>query len=194
MKVTQLWLFETLWAIHSGILQARILEWVAFSLSRESSQPRDWTQVSCIPGRFFTSWATRESLLFLNVDIYLPFRIGFPVFHKFWYAMFPFSVVPRYFFFPLLNSSWHTGCSEVYCLISTHLLIFQFSFCYWFRFMLLLLEKTVGTNSIFLHLLRLFLWYNIWSILENISSYWEEYIFCSCWVKWFSHVCQVHFV
>ena len=43
-----------------GILQARILEWVAFPFSRGSSQPRDWTQVSCITGRFFTSWATRE--------------------------------------------------------------------------------------------------------------------------------------
>ena len=38
-----------------GILQARILEWVAFPFSRASSQPRDRTQVSCITGRFFTS-------------------------------------------------------------------------------------------------------------------------------------------
>ena len=38
-----------------GILQARILEWVAFSFSRGSSQPRDRTQVSRITGRFFTS-------------------------------------------------------------------------------------------------------------------------------------------
>ena len=44
------------------ILQARILEWVAFSLSRASSQPRDWTQVSHIAGKFFTSWAIRETL------------------------------------------------------------------------------------------------------------------------------------
>ena len=44
-----------------GILQARILEWVAFPFSRESSQPRDRTQVSCIAGGFFTSWATREA-------------------------------------------------------------------------------------------------------------------------------------
>ena len=44
-----------------GTLQARILEWVAFPFSRGSSQPRDWTQVSQIAGRFFTSWATREA-------------------------------------------------------------------------------------------------------------------------------------
>ena len=46
-------------SIH-GISQARILEWVAIPLSRVSSQPRDWTQVSWIAGRFFIIWATRE--------------------------------------------------------------------------------------------------------------------------------------
>ena len=44
-----------------GVLQARILEWVAFPFSRGSSQPGDQTQVSHIAGRFFTSWATREA-------------------------------------------------------------------------------------------------------------------------------------
>ena len=44
-----------------GILQAKILKWVAFLFSRWSSQPRDRTQVSCIAGRFFTFWATREA-------------------------------------------------------------------------------------------------------------------------------------
>ena len=53
-------LFGTLWTVH-GILQARILGWVAFPFSRRSSQARDWTQVSCTAGRFFTSWATREA-------------------------------------------------------------------------------------------------------------------------------------
>ena len=43
------------------ILQARILEWVAIFFSRESSQPRNQTPVSCIAGRFFTNWATREA-------------------------------------------------------------------------------------------------------------------------------------
>ena len=38
----------------------RILEWVAYPFSRGSSQPRNWTRVSCIAGSFFTSWATRE--------------------------------------------------------------------------------------------------------------------------------------
>ena len=43
-----------------GISQARILERVAIPFSRGSSQPRDWNWVSCIAGRFFTIWATRE--------------------------------------------------------------------------------------------------------------------------------------
>ena len=48
------------YSVH-GIFQARILEWVAFPFSRILSQLRDWTQVSRIAGRFFSSWATREA-------------------------------------------------------------------------------------------------------------------------------------
>ena len=63
VKATQSCL--TLWdpmdyTLH-GILQARILEWVAFPFSKGFSQPRDQTQVSRIAGRFFTSWATKEA-------------------------------------------------------------------------------------------------------------------------------------
>ena len=47
-----------------GILQARILEWVAIPSSKGSSWPRDQTQVSCITGRFFTIWPTREAYSF----------------------------------------------------------------------------------------------------------------------------------
>ena len=46
-----------------GILQARIQEWVAIPFSRGSSQPRDQTWVSCIAGKFFTIWVTREVCL-----------------------------------------------------------------------------------------------------------------------------------
>ena len=48
-----------------GISQARILEWVATSFSRGSSQPRDRTYISCIGRRILYHWATREFLLFL---------------------------------------------------------------------------------------------------------------------------------
>ena len=47
-------------SIH-GILQGRILANVALPFSGGSSQPRDWTQVSSIAGRFFTVRATREA-------------------------------------------------------------------------------------------------------------------------------------
>ena len=39
-----------------------ILEWLAYPFSSRSSQPRNWTWISCIAGGFFTSWATREDL------------------------------------------------------------------------------------------------------------------------------------
>ena len=74
-----------------GILKARILEWVAFPFSRESSQPRDWTQVSHIAGVFFTSWAIRElpydpTILLLgiylkNMKILIWKNIGTPSIH-----------------------------------------------------------------------------------------------------------------
>ena len=44
-----------------GILQERILEWIAISFSRGFSQPRNQTWVSWIAGRFFTNWAMRET-------------------------------------------------------------------------------------------------------------------------------------
>ena len=44
-----------------GILEARILEWVAFPFSRGSSLPRDQAQVSCIAGGFFTSLDIRDT-------------------------------------------------------------------------------------------------------------------------------------
>ena len=52
------------------ILQAGILEWVAFPFSGASSQPRDRSQVSHIASGFFTSWATRET------QEYYPFSSG----------------------------------------------------------------------------------------------------------------------
>ena len=46
-----------------GIFQASVMEWIAISFSRGSSRPRNRTGVSCIAGRFFTSWAIRKALL-----------------------------------------------------------------------------------------------------------------------------------
>ena len=58
-SLSHVWLFVTPW-LHA-ILQARILEWVAFPFSKGSSQPRDWTRVSLIADGFLTSWATMEA-------------------------------------------------------------------------------------------------------------------------------------
>ena len=68
-SLIRVWLFEIPWPVahqaplSMGILQARILDWVAMVSSRGSSQCRDWTQVSWIAGRFFISWATRAAPL-----------------------------------------------------------------------------------------------------------------------------------
>ena len=59
--------FSTSWTValqaplSMGILQARILEWVAISFSRGSSQPRDRTSISCISRWVLSHWATREA-------------------------------------------------------------------------------------------------------------------------------------
>ena len=62
MKVTHLCptLFNPMDDTDNGILQTRILEWVAIPFSRGCSQPRGWTHVSRIAGGFFITWATRE--------------------------------------------------------------------------------------------------------------------------------------
>ena len=61
-----------------GILQARVLEWVAIPFSRVSSHPRDWTRVSHTAGRFFTIWATRErEVAQLCLTLWDPMAMGF---------------------------------------------------------------------------------------------------------------------
>ena len=65
-SLSRVWLVVTPWtAAHQaplsmGIFQARVLEWVTISFSRESSLPRGWAWVSRIVDRGFTVWATRE--------------------------------------------------------------------------------------------------------------------------------------
>ena len=80
-----------------GILQARIVEWVAIPFSRESYWPRDWTQVFCIAGGFFTSWATRKTLfqnkyprwweeksIFSKEHLHICFFILVTLYHRIW--------------------------------------------------------------------------------------------------------------
>ena len=54
-------------SVHS-ILQERILEWIAIPFSRESSWSRDWTWVSCMAGRFFTIWVTKQAIQFSSLQ------------------------------------------------------------------------------------------------------------------------------
>ena len=67
--LSRVWLFVTPWTValqaplSMGILQARILGWVAMPSSGGSSKPRVWTQVSCTARGFVSSWATREALI-----------------------------------------------------------------------------------------------------------------------------------
>ena len=61
-----------------GILQARILDWVTIPFSRVFAQPRDWTWVSCIAGRFL-QMSHQGSLIYLILVLYfysvfLPWR------------------------------------------------------------------------------------------------------------------------
>ena len=88
------WLFATPWTVthqaflSMGILQARILEWVAMPSSRGSSWPRDQTQVSCIgkqvslplapPGKPQIKYCESESGLFATPWIYSPWNSPWP--------------------------------------------------------------------------------------------------------------------
>ena len=64
-------------SIH-GISQARVLDWVAISFSRESSPPRNRTWVSLIVGRRFKVWATREALCKYDRKLFRKFRNSRP--------------------------------------------------------------------------------------------------------------------
>ena len=57
---------------HQG--SPRTLEWVAYLFSRGSSRPRNQTEVSCVAGGFFTSWATREAQIQHQILLLFSFR------------------------------------------------------------------------------------------------------------------------
>ena len=68
-----------------GILQATVLEWGAISFSRGSSRPRDQTWVSCIAGRYFTIWATREAQFFNIIFLILRTFFSIQPFEIYWH-------------------------------------------------------------------------------------------------------------
>ena len=61
-----------------GILQARILEWVAIAYSRGSSRPWDRTWVSLTAGRFFTVWTTSGPKINQSLFLQMPYHL-FPI-------------------------------------------------------------------------------------------------------------------
>ena len=65
-----------------GILWTRILEWVVIPISRGSSQPRDWTWVSCIAGRFFTTREAQKQIQVIQNDCYPIWRAEINIFDK----------------------------------------------------------------------------------------------------------------
>ena len=97
------------------ILQTKMLEWVAFPFCRGSSQPRDRTQVSCIVGRFFTSWATREERI-LEWIAY-PFSRG-SFSPRNWTRVFCIAGEARYQGSPLFSLclAYTVCCSSIYAI------------------------------------------------------------------------------
>ena len=97
-----------------GILQARILEWVAFPFSRGSAQPRDQTQVSCIAGGFFISRTAREapdlSRVLLSFDLDKPnATVEFRVTRDLYQVVRSLSLTPS------ISSFFLFGCARSCC-------------------------------------------------------------------------------
>ena len=78
-----------------GIFQARVLEWVAISFSRGSSQTRDWTRVSCIGRRILYHWATRKAVVECSPLFLVIYFLFFWISHKKWANIFQFSSVAQ---------------------------------------------------------------------------------------------------
>ena len=106
-----------------GILRARILEWVAMPSSRESFQPRDWTWVSCIEGRLFTIWATREAPLLVKA-LTNPIMGPTPKICMVTYLPIPLSLSPSYFLVPGSSCPGWTGSERQLRLLLKYLFIY----------------------------------------------------------------------
>ena len=76
-SLSRVQLFVTPWTIahqaplSMGILQARVLEWVAMPSSRGSSQSKNQTRVSCFASGLCNSWATREAPSCMDTEVYV---------------------------------------------------------------------------------------------------------------------------
>ena len=71
----------------------KMLGWVAYPFSCRTSQPRNWTKVFCIAGKFFTSWATREAPNFCL--LHFKWKCSDKLFHLFQgHSIWPVAVKP----------------------------------------------------------------------------------------------------
>ena len=163
-----------------GILQARILEWVAFPFPRGSSQPRDWTQVPCVAGGFFTSWDTREvhAIACSPLKIYFPSllvkSIPFSTFVS--PPSIPSSLVTTTLFFEcmyLFDLFIYFVFLFVFYIPYIHEIIEYFSYSIWLISLSIISSRSIHviTNGKMFHL---FLW------LSSIPYYsgWEDVCVC----------------
>ena len=126
-----------------GILQARILEWVAIPFTRGSSQPRDWAWVSCIAGRLFTIWATREELwLCFSLLTLSSSKIGgssFPVFWSLWWFQDMFVYLLLLVISVVLTGVWDWKLFYFFLLMNEWIKV-KIKLLYFFLICLILLE------------------------------------------------------
>ena len=78
-----LWAVAHQASLSMGFSKQECWEWVAIYFFRRSSLPRGWTRVSCIEGRFFTIWATRETMYptLTSKKFFFLFRITHIIFY-----------------------------------------------------------------------------------------------------------------
>ena len=116
-SLSRVWLFATPWTgacqapPFMGLFQARALEWIAISFSRGSSQPRDWTWVSCIAGSLFTVWATGEAsvvLVFYVLNALPVMSVVLKTFSAFWWTSSYLHLCLRARFLPILSPKYHS--------------------------------------------------------------------------------------
>ena len=125
-----------------GILQASILECIAIPFSRESSQPRNQTPVSCIAGGFFTIWAPREPLSYPSDCLFLVLLL-LDLALNLWTSLFPIInlniiiwLLTLPLFFSNLSYFWRNNMhSIVVSQIVTDIILFEMTRCAstWYR-------------------------------------------------------------